>query len=506
MDYLNNILQGDCLKSLKRLPDNSIDSIVTDPPYQLDSIKKRWVDPGNTKLDFKKHPLHRVARGFMGRTWDVLPQTEVWKECLRVLKPGAFAFIMCTPRQDSLLESMSRIKEAGFIMGFTPIFWAYACVSEDTEILTNNGFKKWNEIEIEDRVATMNVEEEKLEYQPILNKYVYDYNGKMINIKNTNTDQLLTPNHRVLCRRRTNTRYEYGEWEYDTSSNIAYGRKSSCYIKLPLACKHEGKISIGKDMAELLGWVISDGSLYNGARNAKDVRIFQSENVNGGEHVNRIRSLLERIGIPFGEYTKKEKYSDIIIKGRRIKKKGVSHGKIFVFSGEWCNRVRELIPEKKLTKELLNLIPEELESLFIGLILGDGSRNPSGTSCAFYQKDIQTRDFVQILSLHLGYRSSTNESKWMINICYRNSTEIQNPNKIKAIKYSGKVWCVQTKNSNFVARRNGKIFITGNSGLPKAHDIAKAIDRRAGQAPRRNPYRGDAQEHRGRADIQESSL
>ena len=126
MDYKNKILQGDCLKSLKRLPDDSIDLIVTDPPYQLDSIKKRWVDPGNTKLDFKKHPLHRVARGFMGRTWDVLPSTEVWKECLRVLKPGAFAFIMYTPRQDSLLEAMSRIKEAGFIMGFSPIFWAYA--------------------------------------------------------------------------------------------------------------------------------------------------------------------------------------------------------------------------------------------------------------------------------------------------------------------------------------------------------------------------------------------
>ena len=126
MDYLNKILKGDCLKSLKRLPDNSIDSIVTDPPYQLDSIKKRWSDPGKTKLDFEKSAHHRVARGFMGAKWDVLPQTEVWKECLRVLKPGAFAFIMCTPRQDSLLEAMTRIKEAGFIMGFSPIFYAYA--------------------------------------------------------------------------------------------------------------------------------------------------------------------------------------------------------------------------------------------------------------------------------------------------------------------------------------------------------------------------------------------
>jgi len=126
MDYINKILNGDCLKVLKRLPDNSVDLIVTDPPYQLSSIQKRWSDPGNTKLDFKGSPHHRVARGFMNAKWDVLPPTEVWKECLRVLKPGAFAFIMCTPRQDSLLEAMIRIKDAGFVMGFTPIFWCYA--------------------------------------------------------------------------------------------------------------------------------------------------------------------------------------------------------------------------------------------------------------------------------------------------------------------------------------------------------------------------------------------
>ena len=126
MDYINKILNGDCLKILTNLPDNSVDLIVTDPPYQLDSIKKRWSDPGNTKLDFKGSPHHRVARGFMGKEWDVLPPTEVWKECLRVLKPGAFAFIMCTPRQDSLIEAMVRVRDAGFMMGFTPIFWSYA--------------------------------------------------------------------------------------------------------------------------------------------------------------------------------------------------------------------------------------------------------------------------------------------------------------------------------------------------------------------------------------------
>jgi len=60
----SEVLQGDCLDKLKELADNSVDSIVTDPPYEL---------------------------GFMGKSWDntgIANNSEMWAECLRVLKPG----------------------------------------------------------------------------------------------------------------------------------------------------------------------------------------------------------------------------------------------------------------------------------------------------------------------------------------------------------------------------------------------------------------------------------
>jgi site-specific DNA-methyltransferase (adenine-specific) len=59
---LAEIHHGDCIDVMRTLPDNSVDSIVTDPPYGL---------------------------GFMGKAWDALPPGEDWaRECLRVLKPG----------------------------------------------------------------------------------------------------------------------------------------------------------------------------------------------------------------------------------------------------------------------------------------------------------------------------------------------------------------------------------------------------------------------------------
>jgi site-specific DNA-methyltransferase (adenine-specific) len=58
------VFAGDCREALKHLPDNSVDSVVTDPPYEL---------------------------GFMGKSWDssgIAYDPAVWAECLRVLKPG----------------------------------------------------------------------------------------------------------------------------------------------------------------------------------------------------------------------------------------------------------------------------------------------------------------------------------------------------------------------------------------------------------------------------------
>lgn len=56
------IYNGNCLEVLRNAPDNFVDAIVSDPPYGL---------------------------SFMGKKWDYdVPSMEIWKECLRVLKPG----------------------------------------------------------------------------------------------------------------------------------------------------------------------------------------------------------------------------------------------------------------------------------------------------------------------------------------------------------------------------------------------------------------------------------
>jgi len=87
---------GDCLELLATLPDNSVDSIVTDPPYGL---------------------------SFMGKKWDYdVPNVEIWKECLRVLKPGGHLLAFAGTRTQHRMAV--RIEDAGFEIR-DMIAWVY---------------------------------------------------------------------------------------------------------------------------------------------------------------------------------------------------------------------------------------------------------------------------------------------------------------------------------------------------------------------------------------------
>ena len=77
---------GDCLEQMKTLPDNSVDSIVTDPPYGISFMAKKW-------------------------DYDV-PSVEVWAEAMRVLKPGGHALIACGTRTQHRM--VVNIEDAGF--------------------------------------------------------------------------------------------------------------------------------------------------------------------------------------------------------------------------------------------------------------------------------------------------------------------------------------------------------------------------------------------------------
>ena len=90
------VYNADNMEVLKSLPDNSIDSCVTDPPYGI---------------------------SFMGKKWDYdVPSVELWKEVLRVLKPGGHILVACGTRTQHRM--VVNIEDAGFEIRDV-ISWVY---------------------------------------------------------------------------------------------------------------------------------------------------------------------------------------------------------------------------------------------------------------------------------------------------------------------------------------------------------------------------------------------
>jgi len=89
LDGRVTLLKGDCLDQIRTIGDASIDSVVTDPPYALVSITKRYGKPGSAATS---HSAYTGAMsGFMGKSWDTGDRAfavEFWAEVYRVLKPG----------------------------------------------------------------------------------------------------------------------------------------------------------------------------------------------------------------------------------------------------------------------------------------------------------------------------------------------------------------------------------------------------------------------------------
>lgn len=102
---------GDCLEYLKTLPDGSVDSVVTDPPYGLGEVPDT-VAVLTAWLAGERY-LPPSAKGFCGKEWDAfVPGPEYWGEVYRVLKPGGHMLAFSSSRTYDLLAIAVRL--AGF--------------------------------------------------------------------------------------------------------------------------------------------------------------------------------------------------------------------------------------------------------------------------------------------------------------------------------------------------------------------------------------------------------
>lgn len=163
---------GNCLDVLKGFPAESVDSIVTDPPYGLSFMAKKW-------------------------DYDV-PGTEIWAECLRVLKPEGN--LLCFAGTRTQHRMVARVVEAGFELQ-DMVLWTYGCLSEDSEVLTKDGWVQYHRA-MNSEVLSYDVERDIYKWERPQRWYVYSVESDTaFRIRSDKTDQIVSRGHRCLVER-----------------------------------------------------------------------------------------------------------------------------------------------------------------------------------------------------------------------------------------------------------------------------------------------------------------
>ena len=334
------------------------------------------------------------------------------------------------------------------------------CLSEDTDILTKNGWKKYTDIKIGDLAFSYNPKNRKLELNEIERIIIKEHNGEVIKLFNSNSiDALVTEDHRVLCNYRTTGKDRKWCW---SKNKFVIAKNLPNSIRIPLAAEIDSKTEcmIDDDLIKILGWIITDGCIhYLEDKKYYSYEISQSEAK--GEILTEMRNVIKR------------RFPDVSIYKRK------RSDEIFQRTEENTFYFKK-IPSQEINLWLLNdahRIPRnfletassvQLKILFDAMVQGDGTIQFSEKGYKYITlyvgQNKKLADDFQELCIRLGlsaiksYVRQNNQTKVLVSF----KRKFAHIRKKKTEVYSGKVWDITIKNSAFVARRNGKVFFTGN--------------------------------------------
>ncbi|MFH1225076.1 MAG: ribonucleoside triphosphate reductase [Candidatus Diapherotrites archaeon] len=319
----------------------------------------------------------------------------------------------------------------------------WGCFSEDTEILTEAGWRNGTELGEGDVIATFNTGTEEIEYLPVLRMTKDHYKGKMKRLKNRITDQLITPNHRVLRRIHN---YKEGVSKSKYVFEEADSLKTGIPL-IPLGGTYNGNKMDG-DMVNLLSWVVSEGSLCEGER----VAIHQSAEMNP-QNCDEIRGTLGGLEIPFDEMPKMSGFT------------GKTNCLRFRLNRPASRALRnEFFPEyKKGIPESIRHLPTEQIRQFVETYMKADGWLPENK---IYTKKQSDADIFQEIIAKAGWGSTCYKNKngiYVVRVIRHHYTQVTS---ICEEDYDGIVWCPTTENNTVVVRRKGKVFISGNSQYP----------------------------------------
>lgn len=354
------------------------------------------------------------------------------------------------------------------------------CYDAETELLTDNGWKFFKDLEFSDKVCTLS-NDHIIEYHYPDRIIEKDWDGEMYELFGHRNciDLLVTPDHSMYVQKEHNHKRKGKNvgWELEPAEKgfgfCRYFKKDGRWdVKSREFINICGRKIVTDDWLEFLGYYLSEGSSTITKRCDYIVQIRQT-----GEHLNKMASSLERVT---NNKINIREADRVIVNDKNL---------ALYLKSEFGNKY-----EKHIPREILNTCSsEQLTILFEALMLGDGhdNRKNSGGS-AYYTSSKKLRDTFMELLLKIGYSGSyikayskgddvkvfdrihkAKEDHWVIRIKFKHNCCSKKPyadseTKERFVNYKGKVYCATVPNHVMYVRRNGCPLWCGNSGYGEA--------------------------------------
>lgn len=354
------------------------------------------------------------------------------------------------------------------------------CYDSETEVLTQEGWKRWEDVTEDDVFATVNPYTHALEYHKATKLIAYRHTGKMWKIINRSVDLLVTPNHNMYVKRRGSDSFELLSAEDSFGKSIQFissfernfQEDVSTYTIEGFVQNRgswnkviEPKTFAMDDFLELLGFYLSEGSCDKDSRGNYQIRITQKK-----PHIRaKIEDCLNRCGIKY----KLSKPNNYTFFSQQLYNYFVQFGKQ---------------PYRFIPSEFKSLSTRQSMILFTSLMEGDGCNN------TYYTTSKQLADDVQEICLKMGLKATIKLSDRNIKrkdgeptlpIYHVHVSKLNRPKFIPSeykgvhgdrldgsiieiknewVDYDGMVYCAEVPpNHVLMVRRNGKAVACGNS-------------------------------------------
>lgn len=373
----------------------------------------------------------------------------------------------------------------------TAIKGAGWCYSDDTEVLTNEGWKLFNDLNHTELIATLNSKTDYLEYQKPTAYPIFDYQGSMYQYSGQAINFKVSPNHRHWVRKGGMENFELAKidglsnkWYEVKKDGIWEGNREDNFI-LPSIKLH--KVSRGtipfdinvpakkvpmNTWLEFFGLWLAEGSIYKRKDPTPQYKISLSNKDIGV--LRRVSDLLQSFGIKTRlQIRRNGKASDVSCLNKQL----FSYLEQFGHAGN-----------KFLPPEVKALSPDQLRILLESLVMGDGHISVTGAT-TYYTSSRRLADDIQEVLLKAGWAGTITQTKsgfsgkteYNIHFVKKRLTPIINSSHYrhcsKIVPYSGKIYSVSVPNKIIYVRRNGRPMWSGNSDetLKAIKDVVDTI-------------------------------